>query len=88
LLSGAHPWGGDFFSIVKIYLVGKGIDPGRIRAIGMGEKNPVGPNTSVEGRKANRRVEIELAPHRKQTADSMEAPNTQTKKKKLHFSGS
>lgn len=75
-------------NIVKIYLVGKGIDPGRIRAIGMGEKNPVGPNTSVEGRKDNRRVEIELAPHRKQTADSVEAPNTQTKKKKLHLSGS
>ena len=49
-------------NIVKSYLVGKGIDPDRIRAIGVGEKNPVMPNTSKQGREANRRVEIKLAP--------------------------
>jgi general secretion pathway protein A len=47
-------------NIVKSYLVGKGISPTRIKSIGIGEKNPLKPNTSAEGRRANRRVEIEL----------------------------
>jgi len=53
-------------NIVKSYLVGKGINPRRIRAIGMGEENPLRPNTTAKGRKANRRVEIELALERDQ----------------------
>jgi outer membrane protein OmpA-like peptidoglycan-associated protein len=51
-------------NIVKSYLVGKGVDPDRIRATGMGEKNPVMPNTSKQGREANRRVEIKLVPQK------------------------
>jgi len=47
-------------NIVKSYLVGQGISPTRISTIGMGEKNPVKPNHTVEGRRANRRVEVEL----------------------------
>ena len=46
--------------IVQNYLVGKGIDPEKIKTIGMGEKDPLLPNTSPEGRAVNRRVEIEL----------------------------
>ena len=53
-------------NIVKSYLVGKGINPRRIRATGMGEENPLRPNTNEIGRKANRRVEIELALERDQ----------------------
>ena len=49
-------------NIVESYLVGKGIDPVRIKTIGMGEKNPLMPNTTPKGRAANRRVEIELVP--------------------------
>ena len=47
-------------NIVKSYLVGQGVSPGRVKAIGMGEKNPIEPNTTVEGRRANRRVEVEI----------------------------
>jgi general secretion pathway protein A len=43
---------------VKSYLVAKGISPLRIHAIGMGEENPLEPNTTPAGRLANRRVEI------------------------------
>ncbi len=45
---------------VKKYLVAKGISPLRIQTIGMGEQNPLKPNTSWAGRRANRRVEIEV----------------------------
>jgi general secretion pathway protein A len=48
-------------NIVKSYLVGQGITPSRIRVIAMGEKNQLKPNRTAEGRRANRRVEIELA---------------------------
>ncbi len=47
---------------VKSYMVAKGISPMRIQAIGIGEENPLKPNTSVTGRRANRRVEIEVGP--------------------------
>jgi outer membrane protein OmpA-like peptidoglycan-associated protein len=47
-------------NIVRSYLVGKGISPERITVIGMGEKNPLRPNITDEGRAANRRVEIEF----------------------------
>ena len=46
--------------IVKSYLVGQGITPSRITAVGRGEEKPLKPNTTREGRRANRRVEIEL----------------------------
>jgi general secretion pathway protein A len=47
-------------NIVKSYLVAKGVKATRIDAIGMGEEDPLGLNTTEEGRRANRRVEIEL----------------------------
>jgi len=49
-------------NIVRSYLVGKGVSPERIITIGMGEKNPLRPNMTDEGRAANRRVEIEFVP--------------------------
>jgi outer membrane protein OmpA-like peptidoglycan-associated protein len=45
---------------VKDYLVKKGVNPLRIKAIGMGDANPLEPNTTAVGRGANRRAEIEL----------------------------
>lgn len=48
-------------NLVKSYLVGKGVDPQRIRTLGMGPFNPVMSNETLAGRIANRRVEIERA---------------------------
>lgn len=45
-------------NIVKSYLIGKGVDPGQLKSIGMGPSNPQGDNATITGRKSNRRVEI------------------------------
>ena len=45
---------------VRSYLVSKGIPLSRIDATGYGERKPVAPNTTAEGRMQNRRVELEL----------------------------
>jgi len=47
-------------NIVKNYLVGRGVSPKRIKAIGMGEEDPLKLNTTEDGRRANRRVEVEV----------------------------
>jgi general secretion pathway protein A len=47
-------------NVVKSYLVGKGINPNRLKVIGMGDAAPRMPNKTSEGRAANRRVEIEF----------------------------
>lgn len=39
------------------YLVSKGIDAGRIEAVGHGEEQPIASNDSAEGRQLNRRIE-------------------------------
>jgi general secretion pathway protein A len=51
-------------NVVKSYLTGKGINPSRMRVIGMGNAAPRMANNTPQGRAANRRVEIELAPHK------------------------
>jgi OOP family OmpA-OmpF porin len=45
---------------VKIYLVGKGVNAERITSLGMGPANPIDSNDTLEGRRRNRRVEIEF----------------------------
>jgi len=45
---------------IKSYFVDQGINFSRIKTFGMGQKNPIGSNKTLEGRKRNRRVEIEL----------------------------
>ncbi len=47
-------------NIVKSFLVGKGIEPERIVARGLGPANPIASNETLAGRRINRRVEIEL----------------------------
>ena len=45
---------------VAEYLVRRGIPPGRIHARGFGEQYPLANNATLDGRLANRRVEIHL----------------------------
>ena len=42
------------------YLIGKGIAQNRISVVSHGEKKPVAPNTTPEGRRKNRRVEFKI----------------------------
>lgn len=46
---------------VRSYLVGKGIEPQRMTAVGYGELEPVATNETEDGRKANRRVEFRIS---------------------------
>ena len=48
-------------SAVK-YLKSKGIDAGRIEAIGMAHTQPIAPQNTAAGRTMNRRVEVILLP--------------------------
>jgi OmpA-OmpF porin, OOP family len=45
---------------VKSYLVGKGVDAGRLNAIGYGEERPLAANDTADGRASNRRVEFTI----------------------------
>jgi outer membrane protein OmpA-like peptidoglycan-associated protein len=54
-------------NIVKIYLVGKGVNAERITSLGMGPANPLDSNDTLEGRRRNRRVEIEFETARGQS---------------------
>jgi outer membrane protein OmpA-like peptidoglycan-associated protein len=45
---------------VKTYLEGKGIDPARIMALGHGAQRFIGSNKTRDGRRMNRRVEIQI----------------------------
>ncbi len=45
---------------VKSYLIGKGAYPEKIWVFAMGDANPIASNETSEGRKKNRRVEIEF----------------------------
>jgi len=45
---------------VKSYVVGKGVDSGRVSGQGFGESKPIADNKTAEGRTKNRRVEIKV----------------------------
>jgi len=47
----------DRAEAVRAYLVSKGIDGARIKAIGYGDEKPIAPNDTPEGREKNRRIE-------------------------------
>jgi outer membrane protein OmpA-like peptidoglycan-associated protein/serine/threonine protein kinase len=47
-------------NIVKSFLTSKGINPRKIKTIGMGPDNPIDTNETAKGRRINRRVEIEF----------------------------
>jgi outer membrane protein OmpA-like peptidoglycan-associated protein len=45
---------------IKTFLVGKGVEPARIKTFGLGPENPIASNKTEAGRRQNRRVEIEF----------------------------
>ena len=45
---------------VRVYLIGKGLNPARLTSQGFGESSPIESNKTRAGRAANRRVEIKL----------------------------
>jgi outer membrane protein OmpA-like peptidoglycan-associated protein/outer membrane murein-binding lipoprotein Lpp len=45
---------------VRAYLIGQGIDPGRLSARGFGEDQPIEDNSTTDGRAVNRRVEFKI----------------------------
>jgi outer membrane protein OmpA-like peptidoglycan-associated protein len=47
---------------VAQYLESQGVDSQRVMAVGAGEGHPIAPNSTPEGRQANRRVELTLEP--------------------------
>lgn len=47
---------------VATYLVGRGVQSARIGTRGFGETQPIASNATEEGKAANRRVEIKIAP--------------------------
>lgn len=46
-------------AVAKVIVAGIG-SPGRVRAVGKGDADPIAPNTTAEGRQQNRRTEIVL----------------------------
>jgi outer membrane protein OmpA-like peptidoglycan-associated protein len=50
---------------VRRYLIGKGVRPTRLQAVGYGFSRPVAPNTTPEGRIKNRRVEFVIIKEQK-----------------------
>ena len=50
----------DRAASVVAYLIGKGVAPERLQAVGHGDTAPISDNTSAKGREANRRVEFNI----------------------------
>ena len=44
----------------RTYLLGAGLEPGRVRAVGRGELEPIASNDTDAGRQDNRRVEVAI----------------------------
>jgi outer membrane protein OmpA-like peptidoglycan-associated protein len=50
---------------VRDVLVGYGVSPARLSVRGYGETDPIADNSTAEGRKLNRRVQLEIRPNEK-----------------------
>ena len=58
---------------VKAYLVEGGVPASKITVQGLGPENPIDSNATLEGRKKNRRVEIELSREDNEEGQSLTA---------------
>lgn len=56
-------------SVVE-YLESQGIAASRLKAVGMGEQDPIVPNTTAQGRAQNRRVEMYITADQKMIEDA------------------
>jgi outer membrane protein OmpA-like peptidoglycan-associated protein len=45
---------------VRDYIIARGVEPDRLKAVGYGETKPLAPNDTEEGREKNRRVEFNI----------------------------
>lgn len=43
---------------VRLYLINRGVDAGRIKAVGFGSSKPIADNRTAKGRQQNRRIEV------------------------------
>ncbi|HET9622337.1 MAG TPA: OmpA family protein, partial [Kofleriaceae bacterium] len=50
---------------VKAYLIGKGVEPGKLRTKAFGETRPIADNKTEEGRAKNRRVDFRIIERKK-----------------------
>lgn len=50
----------DRAGAIRTYLIGRGVNPSKIEAIGYGREKPIASNSTTEGRQLNRRVEFTL----------------------------
>ncbi|MCK5086951.1 MAG: OmpA family protein [Melioribacteraceae bacterium] len=46
--------------VVKDYLVARGVSSSRLKAVGLGESNPIADNKTAKGRAMNRRIEFKV----------------------------
>jgi len=58
---------------VLYYLEDKGVNPGRLSAIGYGEHRPIISNDTPDGQQLNRRVEIVILPKTMKTEEGVES---------------
>ncbi len=60
-------------AVVK-YLVTKGVEPGRLKAVGYGPDQPTTSNATADGRQKNRRVEFHILQSTNKKADASAPP--------------
>lgn len=68
---------------VKKVLVSLGIDEKRIKAIGVGEAEPIADNSTVAGREKNRRIEFKIVKNEKSEDQNSTAPKSVEEIKKV-----
>ncbi len=63
---------------VRSYLIGQGVEPERVKAMGEGENDPVAPNTTADGRANNRRVVLVVEQPEKAKDKAQKRPRPST----------